>query len=616
MRLAIAPEAGEARVGHARFTTWRRRRDGERGVAPAELAVGEVGERDATRPRSRGREAAGNHLRREVQRVNEGPADVRRDRADPHPGERLAQPRLEGGHQVADGVGRGELLGATRPRQLGRGCDREPRVDRSRPDRQHHRHGVDVEQVGSVHEDVGSPAEAGLGERGVDGTSTEDRRDRQALRVEATVGDDEDIRAPLGRLDGFPREPLERGGEPLLPVGGKPPGIEPSNAPAPVDERRKQAVEIGQDRAGEAERGSGSRRATEEGRPSTDLHPQVHHDPLALRVDRRVRDLGKCLPQVVGHRPVEPRTTGRRRVVAHAPQGLVRLEGHRLDVQPCTLGVETREVAELGRFKGRIVNGAVAGTVLMGRARLVVDRQVSQDPGLRLGVFEHLAPPGIDKQHLARSEASATDRLGRRERHGTRLRGDSHQPARGDGERGRTQAVPVDHRADPPAIGEHQCRGSVPRRQEPRGPAAERGHVGVRRAPQRERLGDRGEERLRQVPARAGEELEALVERQGIGTVRREQRAGFDQLGRDRLSAAVPGAPPNLLAVAADGVDLAVVGDRPEGLGEPPHGMRVRRIALVEERVADHERFGQVGVQLGEPRPRDETLVDHGSARR
>ena len=138
----------------------------------------------------------------------------------------------------------------------------------------------------------------------------------------------------------------------------------------------------------------------------------------------------------------------------------------------------------------------------------------------------------------------------------------------------------------------------------------------MRRASEGEGFGDRGQQRLGQVPAGGGQELEALVERQRIGPVRREQWAGLDQLGRDLLRAAVPGAPPNLLPVAADGVDLAVVGDGPEGLGEPPHGMRVRRVALVEERVADHERFGQVGVQLGEPRPRDEALVDDGPARR
>ena len=262
------------------------------------------------------------------------------------------------------------------------------------------------------------------------------------------------------------------------------------------------------------------------------------------------------------------------------------------------------------------MDGALAGTVLVGRARVVVDRQVAQDPGLGLGVLEHLATARIDEQHLTRPEASPAHRLGRRQRHGPRLGGHRHEAACRDREGRRAQAVPVDHRADLPAVGEHQRRGSVPRRQEPRRTAAERCHVGMRRTSEVERFGDRGQERLGEVPAGGREELESLVERQRIGTVGREERTRLDQLGRDPLRAAVPGAPPDLLPVAADGVDLAVVGDRPEGLGQAPYRMRVRRVPLVEERVADRERFGQVRVQLGKPGARDETLVDHGSARR
>ena len=66
----------------------------------------------------------------------------------------------------------------------------------------------------------------------------------------------------------------------------------------------------------------------------------------------------------------------------------------------------------------------------------------------------------------------------------------------------------------------------------------------------------------------------------------------------------------DLLAVATDGVDLAVVGDRAERLGEPPDRMRVGGVALVEDRVAELERRAQVGVQIGQPAADDEALVD------
>ena len=60
-------------------------------------------------------------------------------------------------------------------------------------------------------------------------------------------------------------------------------------------------------------------------------------------------------------------------------------------------------------------------------------------------------------------------------------------------------------------------------------------------------------------------------------------RSARGDLGAGRVG----GSAAHLLAVAADRVDLAVVRDRPERLGEPPDRPGVRRVALVEDRVAD-----------------------------
>ena len=56
----------------------------------------------------------------EVDDVDERAADVRGDRADAHPGERLAQAGLERGDEAADGLGRGHRLGAARARRARR----------------------------------------------------------------------------------------------------------------------------------------------------------------------------------------------------------------------------------------------------------------------------------------------------------------------------------------------------------------------------------------------------------------------------------------------------------------------------------------------------------------
>ena len=119
----------------------------------------------------------------EVDDVDQRAADVRRDRADAHPGERLAQPGLEarrrGRRPCRSGVS------ASAPRragQLGGELDGEPRMDGGRADREDHRHGVDVEDVDGADRDVRPAAQAGGGQGRVDGPGGQDRRDRAAGR--------------------------------------------------------------------------------------------------------------------------------------------------------------------------------------------------------------------------------------------------------------------------------------------------------------------------------------------------------------------------------------------------------------------------------------------------
>ena len=63
--------------------------------------------------------------------------------------------------------------------------------------------------------------------------------------------------------------------------------------------------------------------------------------------------------------------------------------------------------------------------------------------------------------------------------------------------------------------------------------------------------------------------------------------------------------------VAADGVDLAVVGDEAEGMGEVPGGKRVGAVPLVNEgQRACHLRVGEVGVILVDLIGQQQALVD------
>ena len=617
MRLAIAAEPGEARVGEPRLAARDGIRQGQRRRAPPDHSLTEIEQRRPAGPRRGGREAPGEDIGREVDGVDERPADVARDRADPHPGERLAKTRRERIDHVLDGLGGRDRLGAARPGQLGGKLEREPRVDGCRPDRKRHRHRVDVEDVGRVEDEIGPAAEARVGEGGVDRTRRQDRRHRETIRRERRVAHDEDFDTGLTRRNGGERESFERESEPAGALRDRPRRIENAVTSTTARESLDQPAEIRDDRPFEPERPWTTRRAAEKRRSATQLDPEIHDDSLALGVDRRVRHLRERLPQVVGGGPVQPSTTRRGRVVAHAPERLVRLEGHRLDVEPRLLGVETGEVAE-SMIQSRPCldrRGCRLGRVLVERPRGIVDREVAEDARLRIGVLEDRAPTRFDQQHLARSEATATDGLRGGERHGARFRCDSHHPIRRDREGRRAKPVPVDERADALSIGEHDGGRAVPRREHACGPATQCRHVRVRCPAQTHGLGDRRQQRRGEIPPGRRQQLEALVERQRVGAVRRQQRSGVEQLGRDRSPPAVARSPADLLAVAADRVDLAVVGDRPERLSEPPDGRGVRCVPLVEDRVRDFDRRPQVRVQLAQSRPRDQALVDDGPAR-
>ena len=72
----------------------------------------------------------------------------------------------------------------------------------------------------------------------------------------------------------------------------------------------------------------------------------------------------------------------------------------------------------------------------------------------------------------------------------------------------------------------------------------------------------------------------------------------------------VAGAAADLLAIAAHGVDLAVVRDGAERLGQAPDGMGVGRVTLVEDGVAERARRLQVRVEVGQSPADDQALVD------
>ncbi len=329
-------------------------------------------------------------------------------------------------------------------------------------------------------------------------------------------------RRPRQRVDrGPPRGPPD---QPRIPRR-----IQRSDGDTRLLDRSAKTVEIGHDRPRQARRARPARQPAEQRRPAAELDAQVHHDALALGVDGWVRDLCERLAEMIGHGTVEPATPGGRGVVTHAPERLVALEGHGLDVQPSALGIQTGQVAQRVVGGGALAMSALAvggrlgrmgfPAILVDRPGRVVDRQRTEDPRLRLGVFEDRAASRLDQEELTWPEAPAPDRLGRRERHRSGFRGDRDESVSRDGEGSGSESVSIDEGANAPAVRERESSRAIPRGKEPGRAAAERRHMRVRAAAEGERLGNRRQEGRRQVPAGRDEQFEGLIERQRIGAV-------------------------------------------------------------------------------------------------
>ncbi len=306
VRLAVTAVPRKARVGQSGLAAGRGFGDRDRGVSASEQARAEIGERRRPRPCRGAREATRQHVRGEVDRVDERPADVARDRADAHPGQRLAESGDEGVDEVGDRHGRCQRFRAARAGKLRGELQGEPRMDRGRTDRHRHGHRVDVEDVSGIEHDVGATAQTGIGQRGVHGAHRERRRDRQPIERQHRVADDDDLRPATARGHGPLREALERAGEPTGAVDSRPRGVELRGTAATRGKLVEERGKARDDGPLEADRSRTARRAAEQRRSTPELDPHVHHDPLTLRIDRRVGDLGECLAEVVGDRPVEP----------------------------------------------------------------------------------------------------------------------------------------------------------------------------------------------------------------------------------------------------------------------------------------------------------------------
>jgi hypothetical protein len=307
---------------------------------------------------------------------------------------------------------------------------------------------------------------------------------------------------------------------------------------------------------------------------------------LADRVDRRVRHLGEVLLEVGVEDLGLVRQRRDRRVGAHGADRLLAGDGHGrhedlqilLSVAEGLLAIEQRLVRDDGGDRdGRHVLehdlGALQPVLVgMGLGEALLDLVVGDDAaGLE-----------VDQEHAAGLQPPLGDDPLLRDRQDAGLRRHDDEAVVGDEVARGPEAVAVEGGADPAAVGEGDGGRPVPGLHQGGVVLVEGAPVLVHERVARPGLGDQHHRGVRELVAALDEELEGVVEAGGVGLALVGDRPELlDVLAEQRaLDGGLAGRHP--VDVAAQRVDLAVVGDHPVRMGELPRREGVGREALVD----------------------------------
>jgi len=242
----------------------------------------------------------------------------------------------------------------------------------------------------------------------------------------------------------------------------------------------------------------------------------------------------------------------------------------------------------------------------LGRRQLLLDFVVTDDAPLLQ----------VDQQHLAGLQAPLLDNtfVGDRQHAGFRSHDDEivvgHQIAR------RPQAIAVERGADLAAIGERHRRRAVPWFHQGHVVLVEGATLFIHERVAGPGFGDQHHHGVGEAVAAHHQEFERVVEAGGVGLPIVDQRPDLLQIlaEQGRGNAVLAGANP--VDVAAQGVDLAVVRDHAERVGQIPGRESVGRKTLMHEgERGDEALVAQVAEVLADLIGQQHTLVDDGARR-
>ncbi len=322
----------------------------------------------------------------------------------------------------------------------------------------------------------------------------------------------------------------------------------------------------------------------------TDAGFQAHHDRFAERVDGRVGDLRELLPEIIVERTLafaEHRHGG---VVAHGTGGFLAGFRQRTDHLITLFEADLEELLVAQQILRIDVVGTLHLVVVVG-----FNAQRAFLEPLTIGVthletvvdiagVQQLALLDVHGENLAGADTALGDHVFRLIAVHADLGGQGDKAVLGDHPAGRTQTVTVEHADRVAAVGHYQTGGAVPRLHVHGVIFVEGAQIRVHGFHVLPGRRHHHAHRAEQVHAAGNQHFQHVVHARGVGPFAVDQRAQVAEVGQQFvLELVLPRQRP--VAVALDGVDLAIVGQIPERLGQRP----LRRGVGGEPLVEDHD---------------------------
>ena len=351
---------------------------------------------------------------------------------------------------------------------------------------------------------------------------------------------------------------------------------------------------------------------------ATDTGGERHHVVLPQRIDGRVGHLRKHLAEVVIKGACAGREYRHRGVIPHGahrfltiftenPDDLIQLlEGV---AKQLLIGFQLLigELAATGLAVVHLLEGDQPAAMfvhplLVGVAALEIVIDLEAGP--------HLAVAGIHHEQLARADPALLQHFVRGVVPGADLGGEGDELVLGDDVAGRTQTVAIKCAGGVATVGHDDTGRAVPRLHVHGVEVVEGAQVVIHVRMFLPCRRDQQTHGAEQVHATGEEEIQHVVEAGGVRAGGVDEGGRFLQIGNERgrkLVAACLGP----LAVAGDGVDLAVVGQIAERLGQRPARAGVGGEALVED--ADgrlHTDVGEIQIEARQVHRHAQPFID------